>query len=554
MRDDIVGFRKILLEGFEMRKRLDFTLMICLVVAFAWHSSLTADDSQRLQQLLESDSQVITIPPGIYHLNGATPIRLRSNITVQAYGARFLLPDSLPDPARVVIFQGEDIQDFRWLGGRFEGHVFDPNRETNCWEPNANTRSILITTTMNGRTERIAFRDVTSSDMAGAVITVLGAVSKENERDVQNPARNVTVENCVLERSGKFMWDYGYLWQAIVWPEEHDANHRAYASKYFRNDLIRGPVRMKSDDDRVWLDNTPALPKSAATNGLHAICFYNDSLPANIIRGRQYYVIESTPEYIRIAKDFGGDPIRFEGSAGPNTMLISDLFQSNLALYAPKGSGPGKGAIDIVAVENVSIRGCILSALGDTMHIQRSKNVVFNGNQITGSRMGAFFIAEYCKNVTISGNTVDGTNGSRIMSVEKSTEDITIIGNTFRNGGRGSWINQPRNFILADNIFVNNTTKCERDPKRGRRSFKTGEYETYSELYFTTHEPNGRYGNVIVRGNIFQCGPHAEHAINFAPGGDTILVEGNQFSGPVRDIAPIQGCYNVTIQNNIDQN
>lgn len=538
----------------KLNIRYQMSLMLFLLVADAWHPALVADDSQRLQQLLDIDSPVIAIPPGDYRLNGVNPIRLRSNITVQAYGARFLLAETLPEPARTVLFHGEDIQDLRWLGGHFEGHVFDPNRETNCWEPNANTRGILVTTSAIGRTERIAFRDVTSRDMAGAVITVLGAVSKGNERDVQNPARNVSVENCLLERSGKFMWDYGYLWQAIVWPQEHDALHRAYAAKYFRNDLIRGPVRMEAGDDRVWLNNIPALPKSEATNGHHAICFFNDSLPTNIVRGRQYFVIESTPEYLRVAKDFGGDAIRFEGFAGPNTKLIGDLFQSNLALYAPKGSGPGKGAVDIVAGENVSVRGCTLSALGDTMHIQRSKNVVFSGNQITGSRMGAFFIAEYCKNVTVSGNTVDGTNGSRIMSVEKSTEDITIVGNTFRNGGRGSWINQPRNFILADNIFLNNTTKCERDPKRGRRSYKTGEYETYSELYFTTHEPNGHYGNVIVRGNIFQCGPQAEHAISFAPGGDTILVEGNQFAGPVRDIATTNGCQNVIVRNNVERN
>jgi len=122
--------------------------------------------------------------------------------------------------------------------------------------------------------------------------------------------------------------------------------------------------------------------------------------------------------------------------------------------------------------------------------------------------------------------------------VEKSCENVTIVGNTFRNGGRGSWINQPRNFVLADNIFVNNTTKCEPDPRRGRRSFLTGDYERYAELYFTTHEPGGRYGNVTVRGNLFTSGLNAEHAITFAPGGDTILVTDNIFSGPVRDIPP----------------
>ena len=85
----------------------------------------------------------------------------------------------------------------------------------------------------------------------------------------------------------------------------------------------------------------------------------------------------------------------------------------------------------------------------------------------------------------ISGNTVDGTNGSRVMSVEKSCADVTITGNTFRNGGRGSWINQPTNFVLSGNVFQNNTTKCERDPKRGRKTFVTVD-ELVSEATTTT--------------------------------------------------------------------
>jgi hypothetical protein len=98
---------------------------------------------------------------------------------------------------------------------------------------------------------------------------------------------------------------------------------------------------------------------------------------------------------------------------------------------------------------------------------------------------------------------------------------------------------------------MNNTTKCERDPHRGRRSFVTGDYEEYAELYFTTHEPDGRYGNVTVRGNIFISGDHALHAITFAPGGDTLLVSDNIFRGKARTIAPTTGCTNVTIRGNV---
>jgi len=40
------------------------------------------------------------------------------------------------------------------------------------------------------------------------------------------------------------------------------------------------------------------------------------------------------------------------------------------------------------------------------------------------------------------------------------------------------------------------------------------------------------------------------HAITFAPGGDTLLVEGNTFRGPVRSIPPAAGCTNVVVLDN----
>jgi hypothetical protein len=55
----------------------------------------------------------------------------------------------------------------------------------------------------------------------------------------------------------------------------------------------------------------------------------------------------------------------------------------------------------------------------------------------------------------------------------------------------------------------------------------------------------------VVRGNIFTSGPSAAHALTFAPGGDTILVADNVFSGPVRTFPTPSGCEHVTIRNNL---
>jgi hypothetical protein len=230
---------------------------------------------------------------------------------------------------------------------------------------------------------------------------------------------------------------------------------------------------------------------------------------------------------------------------------MSKLHRAYYHLFAPEGAGPGKGAFDLVACRNVRVTGCSLSALGDTMHIQRCRDIVFANNQITGSRMGAFFLAEHCQNATITGNTIDGTNGSRVMSVERSCTDVTITCNTFRGGGRGSWINQPVRLVIANNIFINNTTKSERDPMRGRKQMETGDYASCPEVYFTTYQPGANYGPVILRGNIFVTGPECKQALLFQPGGKDIVVEGNIFQGTGRAVRVEPGCEPPTFINNV---
>jgi hypothetical protein len=122
----------------------------------------------------------VTIPAGIYALSGTETMTLASNTHVSADGAVFLLPERLGDKARVVLFSGEDVSDFSWQGGEFHGSCFDPDAESNGWEPNANTRAILLTTSPGGKSRGLRFRDIKSTGMAGAVVTVLGRA---------NPAR-----------------------------------------------------------------------------------------------------------------------------------------------------------------------------------------------------------------------------------------------------------------------------------------------------------------------------------------------------------------------------
>ena len=516
-------------------------LLVLLLLA----TTSFADDSAKLTALLAKDG-VVMIPAGDYHLDGAKPIPLRSNTTVMAHRARFILPETLPDKARVVLFAGEDIAHFAWHGGEFIGHVFDPARQENSWEPNANTKGIEITTTKAGGTHDILFRDVKANGMAAAVIGVHGLSKGESE--VIAYAERVAVESCTLLRSGKFMWDYGYLWQIMTFPEAYEPWEVERAKKYFRTDLIR---EVMFSGDLVKFDNTNRpLVVSLTDEPKEAITFMGTDLPKNTVRGLQYFVVESMPTHIKIAEKPKGTPIRFE-TAGKG-QLAFNVHANYLAAYAPTGSGTGKGAFDITGARDVRVTGCQLSAIGDTMHIQKCRNIVFANNHILGSRMGAFFLAEFCQNATITGNLVDGTNGSRVISVEKSCTDVTMTGNTFRNGGRGAWINQPVNFIMTGNIFINNTTKNEPDMRRGRIAFQTAKPGQFPELYFTLYEPGATYGPIIVKDNIFILGASAPtEAVTFAPNGHDLVFAGNTFQNKPANIVVDPTCTRSTIEGNL---
>ncbi|MFZ4766607.1 MAG: hypothetical protein ACOYMN_16770 [Roseimicrobium sp.] len=83
------------------------TNFTALLVVLA--TSALADDTAKLAALLAPAAPhggMVTIPPGDYQLDGTTPLPLASRTTVSAYGARFHLPKTLGDKARVVLFAG----------------------------------------------------------------------------------------------------------------------------------------------------------------------------------------------------------------------------------------------------------------------------------------------------------------------------------------------------------------------------------------------------------------------------------------------------------------
>lgn len=491
------------------------------------------------------EGDTVIIEAGNYLIDSPVPVPLGSGLTVHAEGAVFLFPKNLADAPHRILFYGENVRRFAWYGGCFKGYVYNPLDGSNVWEPSACTKCLFVQGTKNGGVSDLKFHGISSEHVAGSVVGVYGWT---DERFLRVPARRIDVTDCSFSDSGKFMWDYGYLWQRIVFPEYHTAEEISNAYRYMPKELISGEITFSKTDLQVM-----AMPAPIGSEA-DTVSFFG-AVPKELKRGNCYYIVKEEPREdgssrLKISETPNGTPIRFS-SAPRGARLFRNLFTVHHNLYAPAGCGTGKGPLDLSVCDDVRVSGCRLSASGDSMHIHRSHNVVFYGNQIVGSRMGAFFIAQFCKNVSVCANTVLGTNGSRVLSVEKSTEDITIVGNTFEGGGRGCWINQPYRMIMSDNIFRKNTNKCTPDPSVGRLTPNSGSYEKYPEIYFTTWEPNAEYGDVILRSNIIESTPYSSAAVAFHNGGKRLILESNILLGESRNVYVGPSCEMPLMNGNI---
>ena len=119
------------------------TVLRALAVVFGLcvFSQAVADDTEKLRRIFEEAKDgYVNIPAGIYRIGGGGAIRISSGTTVIAEGAVFVFPEKLPEKARVVMFEGTDIKNFKWTGGTFRGNVFDPESAENpwCWHQKRN--------------------------------------------------------------------------------------------------------------------------------------------------------------------------------------------------------------------------------------------------------------------------------------------------------------------------------------------------------------------------------------------------------------------------------
>lgn len=496
----------------------------------------------------EQKGSVVIIEPGEYLVDSFEPVPLCSDIKVFAHGAKFIFPKNLGKRFFRRMFCGWNIKNFEWCGGHFEGYVYDANSKDNLWPPYAFTGCICIYAKDDGCVKNISVSGATGNGVAGTVVSVEGTKKEK--------AVNISVKDCEFLKCARFMWDYGYLWQRVVFDSEYDENSVRNAFDNIPKEHISSPLSLSKDGGIVADFMPKKLPDARDT-----VTFFGKTLPEGIKRGKQYFVVNKGAENsLFISETENGEHLKIK-DIPEETYLFRNMFYIFHDLYCPfgiidrksqnvKDPGGEKGSINIINAINVNVSSCRVCGEGDSTHVSESENVVFANNQILGSRMGAMYIGFFCKNVTITGNTVYGTNGSRSLSVELCTQDITLSGNVFVGGGRGNWFNCPKNVIVSNNLFISNTQKCVPDINIGRISHVTGEYEKYPELYFTSNENADEYGSIVIKGNIFETSEGASAAIAFNPGGKNIVVEGNIFKGNMRDVHVANGCEEPLISNN----
>jgi len=482
---------------------------------------------KRIRELFEKSKSgdTIRIPSGEYFWDGE--ITLRSDTHIIADGAVFNFPKDLPKP-HIRMFTGCDIRNFNWQGGTFRGYVYDPAEKTNHWEPNAETIAIAICGGAN-----LTFSHVRGEYLAGPAIYLSG--------DENTPINSVAVTDLKTVQCGKFMWDYGYLWQRITFPEYHSETEVENAYRYMPEKYYSDQLTF--EDRTVTSERLPTKQQQD-----DAVTFFGKELPPELTKGKYYYAEEKDGGLI-IREKLTDDPIRFTPGKY-DCRLFRGIYQVYHAMYAPYGSGMSKGSLDIRFADNVTVSECNISAPGDATHFHHCRNGLISGNMLNGARMGAMFLSNGCENMRVIGNIVNGGNGSRILTVETGGTGVLIEGNIFRGGGRGTWIDTPHGITLSSNIFDRNTCKSTPDTLVGRISPTEGTFEHFAEIYFTTRQHGAVYGDITLENNLIHTGEGCSAALAFNAHGQNIRVSGNTFIGTNRNMYVSSECENVKIDGN----
>ena len=184
----------------------------------------TMNYATEIQTAIDSASSLKTtlVFPSMTFLVNEQGLRLRSNITLSMYGAKFLIDENSAADGQV--FFGQDIVNLNMFGGEIAGGKTK-------WPDGVNIRGIYIT----GRSQNIRIRDMYIHDISSNGIGVFG--------DEENPARDIWVTDVVMHNGCNYYGDY---MSERPGPEPGSVRHdQGLVAFYYVNDFVVSGCRFE---------------------------------------------------------------------------------------------------------------------------------------------------------------------------------------------------------------------------------------------------------------------------------------------------------------------
>jgi hypothetical protein len=493
-----------------------------------------------------------------------------SNITVPSNtrlifdGVKFVFPTNLYSAAAgntdyplLTVFGGSDITNLVMRGGTATGYAFDifaSDLSTNNWQPTNGVAFLRLTSTAGNGNNGITVNGLTCSWLGGPAVAVDGiGTTSDSAVTASTLSGNIKIVDCTFFRCGCPMWDYQrpYNWLA-GYPTNTTLQQAQYASNYMvPGSVVVGQVSFTNGSSTVYFNNAAGTVPASTSGALtKAVFFYGTTMPTisgssiPLRFGTPYWVNTSSSTGITVSLTYGGAAVSFTSSGTGVQMLygINDLYYfPNTTLRSDLNSQPAyDGAFELAWCTNITISGTRFSALGDAMNVVNCSLATMTGCTVWESVMGAINWGPGCRDVSFSNNSVNGGNGSRLITIENFVKRVTGTANTFTNGGRGSLFVNVSDMIISKNTFVTPTTKNTPAFGNGQWDFKVGAWQRSPVFQFNTQPGVATLStNIILTENTIWT-TNTTAALLTAPYMDNFVFADNVFLGESL-AAPVYG-------------
>ena len=464
-------------------------------------------------------NKTVVIPSGRYLMglrSAANQIGLPSNTSIDASGAQFVFPISIPTTNTAypfpIAFSSADVTNLVWNGGSVLGFCFDraaTDPSTNVWKPKETPAFLYFSSTTGHGCQNITVQNLVATNLSGPVVSFNGIGSGTDwSATTTTTCRNLMLTNCTFINCGLFAWDYSYLLQIVCYSNRYSAAQWWMATNYMPPGAIVGPVTTTAGSSLVGFVNPGLVALNTNSSSTKNQCSFYGVPPSStpqIVTGNPYFVVGTNANGILISPYQGGAPIVFTGDSSGTMGLVPNINAAGVVTYFPYGisSKVYSGSYWFIDCDQVSVVNCTWSSSGDSSDFFRTSNILMTGNQVLPVTMGVLFLGYGCRNANIVNNQFNiGAAGSRAITLEY-TSGINISSNSFNGGGRGSLILNAEQITIANNTFRTNTTKGYKDYSIGRIGPEYGgNWDIRSEFEFNS---DGTHNNsIIFTNNVVQ--------------------------------------------------